>query len=106
MEIIEIISHYVNKDLNMLEVCFRTINDNEDTVRNDQIDYSIVQEYGFDVESNIYDLFEEIFDDEDQDNDHFSINEDDIKLDEDELLSFLTEYYTINPDNLPKAQFN
>lgn len=105
MEIREIISHYVNTELNILEVTFRTIDDSEDVVRNDQIDYSIVQEYGFDAEIDVYDLLEEAYDDEEE-YDPFLIKDKTIELDEEELISFLNEYYTVNPDNLPKSQMN
>jgi hypothetical protein len=46
------------------------------------------------------DVFEGFFTDED-DYEEESYDDDAI-LDEDELLSFLNEYYTINPKNLPK----
>jgi len=31
--------------------------------------------------------------------------EEKVELDEDELIIFLNEYYTINPDTLPRAEF-
>jgi hypothetical protein len=33
------------------------------------------------------------------------VEEDKIELDEDELISFLNEYYTINQESLPKSEF-
>lgn len=104
MEIREIVSYYLNKELNLLEVSFRTIDDSDDVVRNDEIDYTEVKEYGFELETDFFDLFEGIYDDED--NDFLDASDDVIEIDEDELLLFLNEYYTINEDSLPKPQLS
>ena len=99
MEIKEIISYFLNSDSNILEVSFRTIEDNDEVLRTDNINYSIVEDYGFELETETLDFFdEEYLDDED-------MNEDKIELDDDELIVFLNEYYTINPHTLPKADF-
>ena len=42
MEIKEIVSYFLNAETNILEVSFRTIDDNEEVLRNDNIDYTIV----------------------------------------------------------------
>jgi hypothetical protein len=57
MEIKEIISYYLNGDTNIIEVSFRTIEDEEDVLRNDTIDYTIVEEYGFDLVTESFDFF-------------------------------------------------
>jgi len=57
MEIKEIISYYLNGDTNIIEVSFRTIDDEEDVLRNDTIDYTIVEEYGFDLVTESFDFF-------------------------------------------------
>ena len=100
MEIKEIISYYLNGDTNIIEVSFRTIDDEEDVVRNDTIDYTIVEEYGFDLVTESFDFFG---DDEDYEGGIFE--EEIIELDEDELIVFLNEYYLINPSQLPKSEF-
>ena len=100
MEIKEIISYYLNGDTNIIEVSFRTIEDEEDVLRNDTIDYTIVEEYGFDLVTESFDFFD--FDDV------FLggiFEEETIELDEDELIVFLNEYYLINPSQLPKSEF-
>ena len=51
MEIKEILSYFLNSDSNILEVSFRTIEDEDDVLRNDNINYSIVSEYGFELET-------------------------------------------------------
>jgi hypothetical protein len=97
MEIKEVVSYFVNSDSNILEVSFRTIEDSDDILRTDNIDYEIVTEYGFQLETESFDFFDEDFEDD--------LNEPEkIELDEDELISFLNEYYTINPNSLPKGE--
>ena len=100
MEIKEIISYYLNGDTNIIEVSFRTIEDEDDVLRNDTIDYTIVEEYGFDLVTESFDVFG---DDDDYEGGIFE--EETIELDEDELIVFLNEYYLINPSQLPKSEF-
>ena len=97
MEIKEIISYFLNTDSNILEVSFRTIDDNEDVLRNDQIDYTLAEEYGYELETESFDFFE------DDDEDEITVAE--TELDEDILISFLNEYYTINQNSIPKSEF-
>jgi hypothetical protein len=99
MEIKEIISYFLNSNTNVLDVSFRTIDDNEEVLRTDSIDYTNVADYGFDLVSESFDLFGEDFEDDDL------FEEDKIELDEDELIMFLNEYYAINPSSLPKSEF-
>ena len=48
--------------------------------------------------SESFDFFDDEFEDEDVDNEKF-------ELDEDELISFLNEYYEVNPKSLPKPEY-
>ena len=48
--------------------------------------------------SESFDFFDDDFDD-------FNEDEDKVELDEGELIVFLNEYYTINPNSLPRADF-
>ena len=98
MEIKEIVSYFMNSDSNIIEVSFRTIEDDEEVIRVDQIHYSIAEEYGFDLVTESFDFFEE------DEYDSFT-DEDKVELDEDELIVFLNEYYTIQPESLPSAEF-
>ena len=100
MEIKEIISYFLNPSTNVLDVSFRTIDDNEEVLRTDNIDYTYVEDYGFDLVSESFDFFYDDFTD-----DEILEGEDKIELDEEELIIFLNEYYTINPDALPKSEF-
>ena len=97
MEIKEIVSYFLNPNSNILEVTFRTIDDEDDSIRTDNIDYSIVEEYGFSVETE-YDITEDIDEDELWEKNYI------VELDEEELTSFLNEYYEVNPKLLPKAE--
>lgn len=98
MEIKEIVSYFLNAESNILEVSFRTIDDEDDVLRTDNIDYSVTEEYGFVLESDTFGFYDSEFDEEE---DLFE-EESKIELDEDELISFLNEYYEINPKSLPK----
>jgi hypothetical protein len=99
MEIKEIVSYFLNSDSNILDVSFRTIEDDEEVMRTDSIDYSIVEDYGFDLVTESFDFFDEDFEDDE------ILPMDKVELDEDELIVFLNEYYTINPESLPKSEF-
>jgi hypothetical protein len=99
MEIKEIVSYFLNEDSNILEVSFRTIEDDEDVLRTDSIDYLLTEEYGFVLESDDFGFYDDEFEEDDLFEEKTTI-----ELDEDELVSFLNEYYTINPDSLPKAE--
>ncbi len=98
MEIKEIVSYFLNTDSNILEVSFRTIEDDDEVMRTDSIDYSIVDDYGFDLITESFDFF-----DDDLEDDLFE--ETKIELDEDILISFLNEYYVVNPDSIPDPEF-
>lgn len=99
MEIKEIVSYFLNSDSNILDVSFRTIEDDEEVMRTDSIDYSIVEDYGFDLVTESFDFFDDDFEDDEV------LPMDKVELDEDELITFLNEYYTINPESLPRSEF-
>jgi len=98
MEIKEIVSYSVLPSANILEVAFRTIDDSDEEIRNVEIEYSEVSEYGFELETESFDLF---FDDDDED--IKNTNEDSVELDEEELVNFLNEYFLVNPSKLPES---
>jgi hypothetical protein len=98
MEIKEIVSYSVLPSANILEVAFRTIDDSDEEIRNVEIEYSEVSEYGFELETESLDLF---FDDDDDD--IKNTNEDSVELDEEELVNFLNEYFLVNPNKLPES---
>jgi len=100
MEIREIISFYVNTANEVLEVDFRLIEDDDSHVRTDKIELSELQDFGLQINHEHLDMMDDIMEDyDDLDDEEEPIEE----LDRDELLSFLTEYYTVNPNKLPDA---
>lgn len=103
MEVIEIVSHFINRDSNMLRVEFRCIGDDIDMVRTDVIEYQYVEEFGYDDTLDFYGFFDDFENDEwDYDAD-VEDDEDDALMDDETLLSFLNEYYVVYP-NLPDAE--
>ena len=98
MEIKEIVSYYFNNEANLVDVSFRTIEDEEDVVRIDTIDYSVIESYGFDLIAESFDFFDDDLEDD-------SFEETKIELDEDILMSFLNEYYIVNPSSIPDPEF-
>lgn len=97
MEIKEIVSYFLNSESNILEVSFRTIEDDDEVLRVDNIDYNVVSEYGFELETESFNFFDEEYEDD-------LLTEEKIELDKDELISFLNEYYTVNPNSIPEAE--
>jgi len=98
MEIKEIVSYFLNTSSNILEVSFRTVNDDDDVLRVDNIDYTVAEDYGYILETESFDFFDDEFEDD-------LYEEDKVELDEEELILFLNEYYEVNPKSLPKADF-
>lgn len=99
MEVIEIDSHFINKDSNMLSVEFRTNADLPNQIRVDVIEYEYVTDFGYG--EPIDDTFLDEFEDEE---DEWDFEDDDVYMDEDTLLSFLNEYYVVFPERLPESE--
>lgn len=90
MEIQELISLYLFEDTKRIEISFRLSSDSEDEVRNDIIDLNDAEDFG-------YNLIDET-------NEFFGYDDEFQSIDEDQLISFLNEYYIVNPDKLPKSE--
>jgi len=99
MEIKELESFYVNEPSQTLDVTFRILSDSDDEIRTDQITLEEMKTFGYNIPENVDDFY----DDEDDDDIYLfgDMGED---LDEQEIISFLNEYYLIYPDNLPDAE--
>jgi hypothetical protein len=93
-----LVSYYLYEDTKRIEVEFRLSLDSEDEVRNDIINLEEAEDFGYNLIENNNDFFQ--FDDEDGE-DEF---DDFVDVDEDSLISFLNEYYIVNPDKLPKTE--
>ena len=98
MEVVEILSHYIDKTQNLINVEFRVTGDDDDVVREDFIEYTFFEEFGFD-EKKDFKIFEEVLEDDEW------LDDVDYIQDEDSLMSFLNEYYVVYPKKLPKAEF-
>jgi len=95
MEIIEIISYELNHTSDILEVKFRMIEDSDDEIRVDKIEMKESDDFGYIL---ILDDFG--FYDEEEEDEFLNYND----IDENELLSFLNEYYMIYPDRIPEKE--
>lgn len=98
MEIIEIVTFHLNHYEEVLEVSFRTNLDSEELIREAKIPYTDISDFGYKFHNEIDEDFlneEEDFYDEFEDDDLF--------VDENEILSFLNEYYVLFIDKLPKT---
>jgi hypothetical protein len=93
MEIIEIVDYHINHSKETLEVKFRTNDDDYRLYRFDEINLTEVDSFGFSLNG------EKEVDDDDLDFDDFFTDDD---YNENEILSFLNEYYTIFPERLPE----
>jgi len=96
MEIQEITFYYLYEGTNQIEVSFRLTTDSDDEIRNDLIDLDEAKTYGLTLIEKEFDYINE--DDEYEDGDFFVI------IDEDNLFSFLNEYYIVNPLKLPSPE--
>jgi hypothetical protein len=99
MEVIEILNHYIDKTQNVINVEFRMFCDDEDIIREDFIEYSFFEEFGYDDKKD-FGVFETLLEEEDEWGDDY-----DYIHNESSLLSFLNEYYMIYPKKIPKPEF-
>jgi hypothetical protein len=99
MEIKDLESFYINETSQTLDVTFRVLNDNEDEIRTDQIDLSETKTFGYEF---LKDETDDLWGDEDDD--FFGTYDEEFEMDEEEIISFLNEYYLIYPNRLPEPQ--
>lgn len=104
MEIKEIVSFYINELSQTLDVTFRTLIDGDDEIRTSQIEFGEIKNFGYDVLLTKIDEFEDLIDEDEMDYEDFNDLFEDEDL-EDDVISFLNEYYLINPKNLPPSEF-
>jgi len=98
-EINELVSYFINEENQTLEVTFRFESDSEDEIRTDQIDLSESTTFGYNLIPNNTDFYNDRYDDEDDEfEEYYEV------VDEDEIISFLNEYYLIHPNKLPKSE--
>lgn len=102
MEVIEIGNYFVNHKNNVLNVSFRMRGDEENSLREDVIEYNYLIEFGYDnnIMSDEFDIFDSNLDDWEEDNLDFN----DVYIDEYDLICFLNEYYVVFPDRIPTQE--
>jgi hypothetical protein len=100
MEVIEIISSFVNESSNIVEVEFRMMDDSENEVRLDTIQFECLNNFGygnFIVDTDFFDVDDDYdLDFLDDDNGYF--------IDDEDLKEFLNEYYVVYPDKIPDKE--
>jgi len=95
MEIIEIITFHINRLEEVLEISFRTNSDSEEECREGKIPFIEIDDFGYDFHTEI---------DEYNSSDEYDDIDDDLFVNENEILSFLNEYYILFMDKLPKPE--
>jgi hypothetical protein len=105
MEIKEFVDHYYNPKTKTISVTFRIDGDDDEHVRIDEFDVKLIEKTGyyiidnFDIETDDFPI---PFDDELYDSSEDDLEEIiDYEINEDELSSFMSEYYIQNPKKLP-----
>lgn len=101
MEIQELVYFYILEESRTIEVSFRLTTDGEDELRTDFIEISEAEDFGYNIITEDLDFMNDYMDDEDEMGEDWS---DILNIDEDNLISFLNEFYVINPQKLPKAE--
>ena len=102
MEIREIIETSVKEPI--IEVKFRLATDSDEVMRIVEFQLDEIEDYGYNILTEDFDLFD--IDDWDEEDDEFEYSDDEIdelNVDEEELISFMNEYFLIN-DHVPPAE--
>jgi len=100
MEVREIVETVIKEPL--LEVRFRMSTDTDEVIRIAEFDLQEIEDYGYNVITENFDLFD--FDDDEWEDGEVEMDDDDsLEIDEDELISFMNEFFLIN-DHVPPAE--
>jgi len=101
MEIREIIETTVKQPI--IEVKFRLNTDSDEVMRTVEFQITEIEEYGYTILTEDFDLFDIDEWDDDDDFEYSDDELDDLNVDEEELISFMNEYFLIN-DHVPPAE--
>lgn len=104
MEVREIVSQYIIESSRTIEIQFRFEIDSDSEIREDTFDIPLIERYGFNVFSENYDVFEDVnneYNDENFDNSQYDTDTSIYDIQEDDLKSFISEFYLDNPDKIP-----
>ena len=86
----------------LLEVRFRMSTDTDEVIRIAEFDLQEIEDYGYNVITEDFDLFD--FDDDEWEDGEVEMDDDEsLEIDEDELISFMNEFFLIN-DHVPPAE--
>lgn len=99
MEIKELVSFYINETKEILEVAFKLTTDGDDDIREDKIEFDELRNFGYDFLIEDFDEFSDFEDEDEGFDDEFNP-----EIDDEEIISFLNEYYLIFPDKLPNSE--
>jgi hypothetical protein len=101
MEVREIIETTVKEPI--IEIKFRLVTDSDEVMRSVEFQLDEIEEYGYNILTEDFDLFDI---DDDWENDEFDYLDDDdneLNIDVEELISFMNEYFLIN-NRVPPAE--
>ena len=101
MEIREIIETTVKQPI--IEVKFRLDTDSDEVMRTVEFQITEIEEYGYTILTEDFDLFDIDEWDDDDDFEYSDDELDDLNVDDEELISFMNEYFLIN-DHVPPAE--
>lgn len=104
MEVREIVETIIREPI--LEVRFRMDVDGDDVIRVKEFIINEIDDYGYNVITEDFDIFEDI-EWTDDDDDDYEYNDDDpseMEVDEEELISFMNEFFMISGD-IPEPEF-
>jgi len=102
MEVREIVETVLRDPI--LEVHFRLDTDADDVIRISEFVIDEIEDYGYSVVTEEFDLFGMDDDWDEDDNFEYDMESDDKVVDEDELISFMNEFFLITGD-IPDAEF-
>lgn len=106
MEVKEIVSQYINESSKTINVQFRFIMDSDSEIREDTFEIPLIEDYGFNVYSDTYDLFETVsteYSDEDLEDSKYDEDTLIYDIQDEDLKLFISEYYLNNPNIIPPA---
>jgi len=99
MEIVELISFYINNLSNTLDVVFRMNGDDENDTREDKINLYDAEDFGYEFINKLNDnLYDENF------YYHDDIDDEEYTIDENEIINFLDDYYSLFPEKIPNIE--
>lgn len=101
MEVREIVETIIKEPL--IEVRFRLSTDTDEVIRIVEFQLDEIEQYGYNILTDDFDLFD--FGDDDWEDDDYdsSEDEDELNVDEQELMTFMNEFFLIT-NHVPPAE--